>query len=263
MRAEWNPNFKAETSGVIVGCAQNQEWLLPWWWMNLCLHNLYPVCFINFGNMSPAAQAWCKKRGQFITLEGIEQFIKGKEGVEPAKAAHWEEQYGKDIWLKRTSWFKKPFALLQTPFEKAVWLDVDCQVKGSLEPLFNAYLSTADVAMAEDLFLQKSNLDPDYTIYNAGVIAYHRGSKLILEWAGLSTEQNHLFRGDQAMLCKLISSNRFSFTSLPDVFNWPAAYGVDRNVIIMHWWSNTGKELIREKIANLKKNHSIDLFLED
>lgn len=51
--------------GILVGCDQNQEWLLSWWWDQYSAHNSYPVVFVDFG-MSKTGVAWCNERGTCI-----------------------------------------------------------------------------------------------------------------------------------------------------------------------------------------------------
>ena len=121
--------------GVIVGSDRNQEWLLPWWWMNFRLHNNHPVAFVDFGDMSPSAVSWCQKRGPYFKLNPVTNFVAQKEFIDPQKAALWEKMHP-TIWSLRLSWYKKPFALQMSPFKRSLWLDVDCQVRGSIEPLF-------------------------------------------------------------------------------------------------------------------------------
>lgn len=118
--------------GIIVGCDQAQEWLLPWWWTHYSAHNSYPVLFIDFG-MSQQAQEWCKATGLYAKLEGFEncqQIV-----VSEDKKRYWQTLIG-SLFNFRTAFFKKPFALLQSPFPLSLWCDLDCQIRGPLDPLF-------------------------------------------------------------------------------------------------------------------------------
>lgn len=256
---------KSNKEGIIVGCTVHQEWLLPWWWMNFRLHNNYPVTFINFGDMSEKALEWCSKRGNVISLDLDDDFIVRKEKINPETAKKWQSLHSL-IWTMRLAWFKKPFALLKTPYEKTIWMDLDCQTRGSLHPLFDEYLKFGDVAIVEEcekdhqLNRERGILLPYEIMYNTGVIAYTRDSVLIKEWAKQCVEQNHLFFGDQQLLARMLFNQHYSIVTLPLTYNWPAPYGVIPEAIILHWWG-AYKQLIEKEIEFLKHNFFIDLTL--
>jgi hypothetical protein len=263
---EWSPIPLKNTLGVIVGCTQDYEWLLPWWWMNFRLHNSYPVTFVNFGNMSSKGLNWCEKRGQIITLEIPDNFVKTKEEITPKLIKIWDPHDNPSLWSKRPFFYKKPFALLRTPYDKTVWLDLDCQVRCSLVPFYKNYLGKGEIAMvAEAEFEQRSNIRHGQllegeTMYNTGIVAYKHGCVLIEEWARQSVEQNHLFYADQQLLAHIIAQKSFPIVSMPLYYNLPARYGVHGYAQIIHWWGPS-KDLILEKIADLQKNSCIDLFI--
>lgn len=255
-----------EPQGVIVGCTSHQEWLLPWWWMNYCVNNSYPVTFVNFGDMSPQAMEWCRKRGRLISLDFSDDFIARKEKIDPALAKTWKKM-NSQVWKVRLAWFKKPLALLQSCYEKAIWIDLDCQVRGSLEPLFETYLIYDDVALVEDCEIdQKINQEngmllPGELSYNAGVMAFRHGAKLIQEWAKQSLSHNHQFMGDQQLLVRIIYSEYYPIAMPPMEFNWPTARcGANPQAVILHWWG-AQKKIIQQHIELLKQHFYIDLAL--
>lgn len=242
-QVEWKFSTPLEEEGVIVGSTASQEWLIPWWWMNFRLFNSYPVTFINFGDMSDKAVAWCKKRGQVLTLDIQDHFISKREEVDLDLVKRWEKM-NSHVWEVRPAWFKKPFALLEAPYKKNLWLDLDCQVRGSLDPLFRDYLSQAEVAISEEVEMDqllnqtRGLLLPNELMYNGGVIAFYHGSKLMEEWVKQSIDQNRFFIGDQQLLSRIIFTQDFSIANLPPIYNWPIAYGVNLEAVIMHWWGN-------------------------
>lgn len=261
---DWSPPIQDDSKGVIVGCNRNHEWLLPWWWMNFRLHNTLPVTFMNFGDMSLAALEWCRVRGNVIKFDIPDHFVAEKEKVDPLLAKTWESM-NTSVWALRKGWFKKPFALLKTPYQKTIWLDLDCQVRGSIEPLFN-YLNQADIALVPEVELdQKLNRErglllPGEIMYNAGVIVFKHGSKVIQEWGKQAIEQNHLFFGDQQLLIRILFSQHIPVEPIPILYNWPMPYGINTNAIIMHWWG-AQKANILMQIGHLKKFFCIDLTL--
>ncbi|MEI8329382.1 MAG: hypothetical protein WCG14_05240, partial [Chlamydiia bacterium] len=98
--------------GVIVGCDQKREWLLPWWWNHYAKHNSDPVAFFDFG-MSPKGIAWCREKGQHIKLH--ESVTLDDHTIGSTQKERWENRLGKGFWSCRSAWFKKPLTLLQSP----------------------------------------------------------------------------------------------------------------------------------------------------
>ena len=80
------------------------------------LYNDQPVTFVDFGDMSTKAVQWCQKRGLVIKLELSDSFMAKKDAIDPYQAALWEKMQP-NVWALRFTWYKKPFALLQSPFK--------------------------------------------------------------------------------------------------------------------------------------------------
>lgn len=236
----WNSHIIAE-EGVIVGCDLLQENYLPWWWMNYRMFNNYPVSFVDFGDMSAFARKWCQKRGHYIYLDISDDFIAKKEQIDPKLADCWERT-NSDLWQVRPAWFKKPFALLKTPFKKTAWIDLDCQIKGSIEPLFSQHLSNAELALAKEpekhqkLNIERGIMPANETMYNTGVLVYTHNSKSILMWANDCVKNNALFIGDQQILAHLISEKKLNVNFLPEAYNWLYEEGYNEEAIILHLW---------------------------
>jgi hypothetical protein len=74
---KWRSIQPEPIDGVIVGCDAEQEWMLTWWWMHYRLHNDYPVTFFNFGNLSPEAENWCRKKGALVDLTAVNDVLFG------------------------------------------------------------------------------------------------------------------------------------------------------------------------------------------
>lgn len=253
--------------GIIVGTTQNQEWLLPWWWMNYTLHNDYPVTFINFGNMSEEGLRWCQARGTVELLDISDDFISGKEDVDERAIPLWEKMHS-EVWTQRKGWFKKPHAFLKTPYAKTIWLDLDCQIRGSIKPLFELSLHEAGIAIArENKFWQELNLSynillPDEQMYNSGVVVFEKNSPIIQEWAKQSLDQNHLHYGDQQLLVRILHTQDLPFTPLSGIYNWPVEMGLNSKAIILHFTGRC-KKIVRRQIEYMQKNLLINLGLVD
>ena len=218
--------------GIIVGADQTQEWLLPWWWENYRKHNTHPVAFVDFG-MSAEKKEWCKERGEFISLFVADIFVAEKEEIEPSTLKEWEAQFGNKFWGCRNAWFKKPLACLQSPFKRSIWIDLDCEIRGSLQELF----------ALNEIALVKMRDEPN--IYNSGVTVFQHGLPLIEEWAHQSFEKNQFFRGDQELLSHILAEKKYPVKELPEIYNWSHCYGDNPEALIYHWHGEFGRSVIR------------------
>lgn len=225
--------------GVLCGTDRRQEWLLPWWWSRYAAKNTYPVTFCDFG-MSLEARQWCCKRGKILDVEV--SFAVGKGG---GRQAEWEEIYGRSIWEARAAWFKKPFALLKTPYARTIWLDLDTEIFASLEPLF-------ELAQGHEVCLLKERetdhlplFHPDVK-YNSGVIVYDRAAHLIHRWAERACDAHDDFWGDDPLLSALIHEEKLSVHEMPSAWNWRIKDGLPVQPQIIHWVGEAGKEYIRK-----------------
>ncbi len=251
--------------GVIVGVNSNQEWLLPWWLMNFQVHNVLPITFINFGDMTEKAIEWCRLRGNLIDLKMEENLIAPKESVDVDLATMWESMHP-EVWKMREGWFKKPFAMLLSPYERTIWLDVDCQVRGSIETIFSQCENDAGICLAPEAdYSQVINFNrkmilPGQLMLNSGVVVYKRGSKAIQEWAHQVHENTHLHFGDQQLLVNILYTHGMGFTYLSREYNWIAESGANPDAVIFHW-SGRYKDYVKLQIESMYKVFGINLFL--
>ena len=220
--------------GIVAASDLTQEWILPWWWDNYRKHNSYPVAFVDLG-MSFEMKAWCKKRGELIPLRVVD-FASGKEEIDPPLAKQWKEDHGTFFWDYRNAWFKKPLACLKSPFQKTIWIDIDCEIRGALQPLFKY----EGLAMAKDW----NNASKE--VYNSGVIVFDQGSlPLIQEWADGCFKDHASFPGDQDILSDIIAKKGVRIGQIPDEYNWSRCREVNPDAIINHWHGPIGKFIIR------------------
>lgn len=228
--------------GIIVGSDLTQEWLLPWWWEHYSRFNSHPVAFVDFG-MSHEKKEWCKERGKWIRLPVADLFVAQKEEIDPLLVQQMEHACGKNFWPSRNAWFKKPLACLQSPFHRSLWIDLDCQINGSVQELFSH--SRSGLAMVQELW----DVHPDEVRFNAGVIVFEHGLSLIEDWADQSIARNHLFRGDQDVLNAIIQEQKFNVLELPPRYNWSRLSEKNPEAIIQHWHGPQGKIEIMHQIA--------------
>ena len=243
---KWRTENLMEENGVIVGSDITQEWLLPWWWDHYRRHHSHPVAFVDFG-MSEEMKTWCKERGEWVPLPVADIFVAEKQDIAQSRVLEMENARGKEIWSSRHAWFKKPLALLQSPFQRSVWIDLDCQILGSMTPLFG--LCEHSLAMARE------DRHSDQASYNSGVIAFKQGLPIIKDWADQVFERNHECVCDQDVLCALIHEQQLNITEIPAIYNWSRSSQNNPDAIILHWHGPQGKSAIIHQImrANLSE----------
>jgi len=239
----WRSQGLRKCDGIIVGSDITQEWLLPWWLENTLRHNRRPIAFVDFG-LSEEKKQWCRERGELIPLLVADIFVKEREELAFPIIEEWENRYGENFWDSRKAWFKKPLACLQSPFRRTIWVDLDCEVLGSLDFVFDACMHPSGIAMVKD----RSSRPSSFPMYNSGVIAFQREIPLIKEWADQSFERNGEFRGDQELLSRMIFEKKLSISELPFIYNWNVGYGIHPDTVVCHWVGEMGKLALRNQI---------------
>ena len=232
--------------GILVASDITQEWLLPWWWNHYSRTNHLPVAFVDFG-MSSEMKAWCKDKGIYIHLPVADIFVVDKEEVLPSLIQEWEYIYGKHLWGNRSAWFKKPFACLQSPFQTTIWIDIDCEIRDSIQELFSFSKNPDDLAIARE----------HSGSFNSGVMVFHHGLPLFEEWACRSIKENELHAGDQDVLSKIIEENASPISLLPPIYNWSRCESEDSSAVILHWHGTYGKAIIRHQMMRSQLNPSL------
>jgi hypothetical protein len=195
--------------------------------------------------MSEKAISWCGERGQYIKLPV--EFAQVKE-IDPIHLEVWQRTQD-----DRVAWFKKPFACLHSPYLESIWIDLDCEIRGSLEPLFNILALGADLAMAQDLIelLRKPcpSFFTEYMIYNAGVMPFRRDARVISRWVEETMHRSGDFFSDQDLLSWLIHEVEPSFFELSSIYNWNAALGPNPQAVMIHYVASHKSE-IAEKLGS-------------
>jgi lipopolysaccharide biosynthesis glycosyltransferase len=149
------------------------------------------------------------------------------------------------VWNARLTWFKKPLAFLHSPYEKGIWIDLDCEVLGSLKSLFTRCDPTTQIALVrEHVTDHLPQLDPNVR-YSGGVVVFQHGASIIEKWAEDAISRNHLFWSDDMMLSSLINTQQLEVEELSEVYNWRMVRGLNLNAVILHWVGSGGKNYIR------------------
>lgn len=250
---KWRKENLKSKDGIVVGADLTQEWLLSWWWEHYRRFNSHPVAFVDFG-MSDEMKKWCKQRGEWIALPVADIFVAEKEQIDPDLVQQMENACGKSFWQSRNAWFKKPLACLQSPFCRSIWIDLDCQIEGSIQELFTFCHST--IAMAQERW----DTHPEIVDYNTGVIVFEHGAHVIEEWADRAFTHNHLFRGDQDILSAIIQEKNICISELPSIYNWSRLNGENPHAIILHWHGPQGKAEIMHQIARSNLNSLMEKY---
>ena len=245
MNTSWKRKPKIER-GIICGCDAAQEWLLPWWWARYSLYNSYPVLFCDFG-LSKKARAWCQERGQVISIPWDEKWIKSREEVPLALQKIWMKwNKTEKYWGYRPSLFKKPFAMLESPFITTIWLDIDCEVLTSLDDLFSFCTPETPLGLSEwydKLYSQQFSCP---IVHNGGVVVFRHGIDIFSKQAAFILEWNHQFYAEDNVLSFLIFQTDFPIFTLEKEWNWLIAdYGPNIFAHIAHWNLISKKALLK------------------
>jgi lipopolysaccharide biosynthesis glycosyltransferase len=158
---------------------------------------------------------------------------------------------------------------LLSPYKRTVWLDLDTQVRGSIEPLFafceneGGFAAAPEHVSSQLLNKQRKMIGEDQVIYNAGVLVFKRQSKVVQEWIDRSKDQNHLHCSDQQILALVLNSKLFDFTTLSRLFNWTIDVPAPSEVVILHWWGGYGKNCLRNMLTFLEKDMLFNLSFKD
>jgi hypothetical protein len=221
--------------GVVVGCDASQEWMLPWWWIHYRAHNRFPVAFADLG-MSARAADWCARRGALYRV--------------PVRT---------DV----CAWFAKPRALCGAPFDRSLWLDLDCETRGDLSPFFAACENPAGIALvAETSFGQHkfSHFFPGELAYNSGAVCCMRESQVLQAWERACSAQPEAYEGDQDALSHLLTDWRGQFASLSSAYNWIYLLGGNPDAVVFHWIGPWGKRVIAQQAEMLAAYPFLDGF---
>ena len=211
------------SEGFITGCDANTEWMLPWFFSNYKQHNDTPIAFMNFGVSNMGMQVVTEYADHVVDLSA----------------------------LKESGWFKKPKAMLKSPWQKTVWLDTDCEVLDDISGIFQL-LKPNMLNMVED---KPWTMRRKEVWHNSGVVGYIGTPSILTSWA----QHVELWPqvGDQEVLHSILNP----ITKIQFINDLPNEYNVMRLQIemdeykgpakIKHWTGAKGKDRIRSLSTNV------------
>lgn len=224
--------------GVMIGSDYNTEWLIPWWWNYYSRYNNLPVTLVDFG-MSSKMVKWARKVVNVVPCQMAQLAVTQKKTVAKKVIRKWEKNYTGDLWVAREAWFKKPQAFLQTPYDLTLWIDTDCEICGSLKPIFEEWDGTAELALVKEERFR------NHIEYNTGVVIFKKNAPFLDQWAERCLKDHHRLMGDQNVLTEMLMTGKIPFRELDPIYNWVMYKGVNLAAVVNHWVSGWGKAYVR------------------
>ncbi len=171
---------------MIVGCDKQMEWMLPWWWQHYVRHNTFPVAFVDMGNDRRRTRIGCAKSGELWTCPVCMSLSALKKRFPKILPRNGSDLSRRCVGSAR-SWYPQTVCMAKTPFEKTIWVDLDCEVVGSLKPLFSKIHPYSGMALAREVF-QGDN------VYNRALWPIAADSLLLQQWMdAMHSLQSRLF----------------------------------------------------------------------
>lgn len=198
--------------GVLIGGNEKVEWLLDWWWKHYSRHNDLPVAFVDLG-LSKEKRQWCMENGALIDLSG--------SCLAPVDNKTFKCNCG---------W--KPFSIFFAPFKTTAWIDLDCEVRGNVEGMFefgqkfaiakdNLYHNARRVRKNKEV---REAMQGEI-MYNAGVLVVHQDSQLLQLWMNaIKAGPQEWRKSDQPLLQTLLTKKPDLFELLPQKYNYLCPY---------------------------------------
>ncbi len=209
--------------GVVVGCDSAAEWMLPWWFQNFRKHNPdLPVAVADFGMTDS-----CRRSA-------------------PAGVSVFDV---KDVDVP-LGWFLKPFALLRSPFAKALWIDLDCEVRGDVSPLLDAIEPDRIVGVVDE----GDGLQV-HTV-NTGVIGVEKTAPVLGRWAEECLERHYSFHSDQDALFATMKTG--DLIERGPRWNNIRMMAEVEGCVIRHWTGPKGKDHIMREWSSTEDSRILD-----
>ena len=225
-------------AGVLLFCDEAQELFLPWWYSHYEKTNDAPIAIIDLG-LSERGKKWANNIGQVIAMEPVEFEL---EPPPDFIMDEWKHYTKADYERARPLWLTTPFALLKTPFEKTLYLDLDCEVRKNLDHLFDIPFGV--VPAPEDTlkcWIERGISMPEQRRYNLGVIAYHKNSPIIQAWADMILDSSCHFWSDHEALMETLREKEFTVIELPEHYNTYSTQSISDETAIVHHLMLKGK----------------------
>jgi hypothetical protein len=204
---------------VLTGCDFNTEWQLNWFIENYGTHENRPLIIADFG----MSEQYLKYVSNHPRVNGVMNLTKTKE----------------------QGWFNKPIAMFNSPADKTVWVDTDCEIKTNLNPLFRMIVRNK-LNMVEDKPWTKRRKE---TWHNSGVVGFIGRPEILHTWCNAIRANPNV--GDQEVLHGLLNP----ITRITHINDIPSEWNVMRlatdedgytgPISIQHHTGSKGKVKIR------------------
>lgn len=234
----------ANMRGVLIGADSAMEWCFRWWFEHYSKHNDFPVTVIDFG-LSAQGLHNAKIIGHVIPCECASP---KNYAYKPLDHFYVDK--------KRPIWFSKPRALTLTPYQHTVWIDIDCEVRGSIAPLFDYCTSALQFSAVQSLpagqiwAYNNQFLKPGEILYNGGVIAYDRDSNLLHKWVEQTRNRSERYFADDVAFSSIIAENNLVMDEIPKEYNRPWHVADRMHDQIIHWKGPSGQFRLLSKVLN-------------
>ena len=215
---------------IVTGCSRKYEGNIAWWLK--CLrkcNSKITVIFYDFG-LSESAKNELKKADRLILIS--DQF----EGQE----FEWS--------------FKQRACIDSSKYaEKILWIDQDCEVFDSLDPIFSKCQKFSDFVISRDMpiLVYPSDKTTYYNQRQAGVFCCYSKHPILHQW--VCSQSKHL--NDQVAISYLLDNKLLGVTEIIlDVnYHWPRVFVKSYLDLkyppptIIHWTGNIGLKIIEQR----------------
>jgi hypothetical protein len=146
-----------------------------------------------------------------------------------------------------------PFMLEKSPYEKTVWVTLDCQVRGPLDTLFEACEHPSGFALIhEEPIIQQAShkmglVEKREIIYKIQVMAY-RKTPLLQAWIKTTLQQHENFIFCFYVLSHLLYKKKLEIHPLAPLYAWKVQTGINPQSVINHWEGAWGKDMIEKQL---------------
>lgn len=188
---------------------------------------------------------------QVISFSLPDTLMKDKEPFPlPEK---WPQKWQTDIINQRKIWFTKALSLLKTPYEKTLWVDLDCKFLTPVDDIFSTCDNEGGLALTLDVpettkrWKEVGFLSQNAKGYQVGVILYKRHSALMNKWAKNCVLKHKIEYSEQTSLDHTLEEENIPVPLLSQYYNWLDAKRVHPEAKIVHYGGEEHKiQLVKE-----------------
>lgn len=194
------------SKGIVIGSDDRAAWQIPLWYEAYRDYCTLPVAMADFG-LSANNLRLCLDCGFQVFDAGVE--------------------CGR-------GYLGKPVAIRKSPFEWTLWLDLDCEIRADVDPIFDEAPTGFGVI----------RLDGRYS--NVGVVVVRRENDLLAGWttACLVAAENEQ---DEEIFNRLVATGMYEFDVLDHRWNRGGPDPEDIECFIYHYFGPTGKQRLAAK----------------